>query len=105
MLSEHNLIFHITDHEHTISNLIIFISNKRNKLTGIQWQLKVNFETSSHIPARHGFGSHGFVQFWRWISELLTIHLETKFISTYLINVKIQSFVECKEQILKYRIY
>jgi hypothetical protein len=40
-----------------------------NKLTGIQWQLKVNLDTSSHIPARHGFGSHGFVQFCRWISE------------------------------------
>jgi hypothetical protein len=51
-------------------NILFSYSEKINrkkiiKLTGIQWQLKVNLETSSHIPARHGLGSHGFVQFCR----------------------------------------
>lgn len=55
----------ILDTDHFIS----FIDQRDHQsLTGIQWQLNVNFEINSHVPARHGFGSHGFVQFCKWIS-------------------------------------
>jgi len=69
MIFDYNLISHTMDHEHTIWYSEKINRKKRIKLTGIQWQLKVNLETSSHIPARHGLGSHGFVQFCRWISK------------------------------------
>ena len=64
MVSVCNSTFHIKDRARAKSSREQFNSERETReLTGIQWQLKVNFETSSHVPARQGFGSHGFVQF------------------------------------------